>query len=196
MMIRMTMKLNAQDILIIRSLIRNPKLSDNQIGIMTGVPIRTVNRKRKKMEEKGLLNYYTNLNMGADGTGRFNARHLYLVKFKIGISQNQIINEVKMEPNVSTIFTEFIYESHIAEIDGHTALVLLIEGSSDDEINIKFNEIIIPSIEKNHGTGSIIEVTTIRLGKSIRMFHNYLPMVNMDNGRIQESWGDSAIFVE
>ena len=195
-MIRMTMKLNSQDILIIRSLIRNPKLSDNQIGKMTGVPITTVLRKRKKMEKKGLLNYHTNLNMGADGTGRFNARHLYLVKFKIGISQNQIINEVKMEPNVSTIFTEFIYESHIAEIDGHTALVLLIEGSSDDEINIKFNEIIIPSLEKNHGTDSIIEVTTIRLGKSIRMFHNYLPMVNMDNGRIQESWGDSAIFVE
>ena len=196
MMIRMTMKLNAKDILIIRSLIKNPRLSDSQIGKMTGVPITTVLRKRKKMEKKGLLNYHTNLNMGADGTGRFNARHLYLVKFKIGISQNQIINEVKMEPNVSTIFTEFIYESHIAEIDGHTALVLLIEGSSDDEINIKFNEIIIPSIEKNHGTGSIIEVTTIRLGKSIRMFHNYLPMVNMDNGRIQESWGDSAIFVE
>ena len=195
-MIRMTMKLNAKDILIIRSLIKNPRLSDSQIGKMTGVPITTVLRKRKKMEKKGLLNYHTNLNMGADGTGRFNARHLYLVKFKIGISQNQIINEVKMEPNVSTIFTEFIYESHIAEIDGHTALVLLIEGSSDDEINIKFNEIIIPSIEKNHGTGSIIEVTTIRLGKSIRMFHNYLPMVNMDNGRIQESWGDSAIFVE
>ena len=101
-----------------------------------------------------------------------------------------------MEPNVSTIFTEFIYESHIAEIDGHTALVLLIEGSSDDEINIKFNEIIIPSLEKNHGTDSIIEVTTIRLGKSIRMFHNYLPMVNMDNGRLQESWDNSAIFVE
>ena len=195
-MIRMTMKLNSQDILIIRSLIRNPKLSDNQIGKMTGVPITTVLRKRKKMEKKGLLNYHTNLNMGADGTGRFNARHLYLVKFKIGISQNQIINEVKMEPNVSTIFTEFIYESHIAEIDGHTALVLLIEGSSDDEINIKFNEIIIPSLEKNHGTDSIIEVTTIRLGKSIRMFHNYLPMVNMDNGRLQESWDNSAIFVE
>jgi len=196
MMIRMTMKLNAKDILIIRSLIKNPRLSDSQIGKMTGVPITTVLRKRKKMEKKGLLNYHTNLNMGADGTGRFNARHLYLVKFKIGISQNQIINEVKMEPNVSTIFTEFIYESHIAEIDGHTALVLLIEGSSDDEINIKFNEIIIPSLEKNHGTDSIIEVTTIRLGKSIRMFHNYLPMVNMDNGRLQESWDNSAIFVE
>ena len=181
---------------IIRALIRNPKLSDNKIGKMTDVPIRTVNRKRKIMEEKGLLNYYTELNMDVDGTGKFNARHLYLVKFKLGISENRIIDEVREEPNVRTVFTDFIYESHIAEIEGHTALVLLIEGASDEEINTKFNEIMIPSLEKNHGVGSVIEVTTIRLGRTIRLFHNYLPLVNMDKGRIKNSWKDDAILVE
>ncbi len=190
------MKLNNQDIKVIRALIRNPKLSDNKIGIMTGVPIRTVNRKRKKMEEQGILNYYTELNMGQTGTQRFNAKHMYVVKFKIGISQKQVISEVKEEPNVSTVFTEFIYESHIAEIEGHTALVLFIEGASDDEINNKFNEIIIPSLEKNHGAGSIIQITTIRIGKTIRLFHNYLPMVNLNKGKIKNNWDDSAIFVD
>ena len=189
-------KLNTQDIKIIRALIRNPKLSDNKIGIMTGVPIRTVNRKRKKMEEQGILNYYTELNMGQTGTQRFNAKHMYVVKFRIGISQKQVISEVKEEPNVSTVFTEFIYESHIAEIEGHTALVLFIEGASDDEINNKFNEIIIPSLEKNHGVGSIIEITTIRIGKTIRLFHNYLPMVNLHKGKIKNNWDDTAIFVD
>lgn len=189
-------KLNTQDIKIIRALIRNPKLSDNKIGIMTGVPIRTVNRKRKKMEEQGILNYYTELNMGQTGTQRFNAKHMYVVKFRIGISQKQVISEVKEEPNVSTVFTEFIYESHIAEIEGHTALVLFIEGASDDEINNKFNEIIIPSLEKNHGVGSIIEITTIRIGKTIRLFHNYLPMVNLHKSKIKNNWDDTAIFVD
>lgn len=192
----MVTTLKTQDIKIIRALIRDPKLSDNKIGKMTGVPIRTVNRKRKKMEEQGLINYYTKLNMGNEGTGRFNARHMYIVKFKIGISQKQIINEVKEEPNVSTIFTEFIYESHIAEIEGHTALILIMEGSSDDEVNNKFNEIMLKSLEKNHGTGSIIEVSTIRLGQTIRLFHNYLPMVNEKNGRLKNSWDNEAIFVE
>ena len=195
-MISMSEKLNIQDKKIIRSLIKNPRLSDNKKGIMTGVPIRTVNRKRKQMEEKGLLNYYTELKMGAEGTKRFNARHLYLVKFRIGISQNQIIDEVMVESNVETVFTEIIYESHIAEIEGHTALVLIIEGSSDDEINAKFNEIIIPSLEKNHGKNSIIQITTLRIGKPIRLFHNYLPMVNIDKGRIKSNWDESAIYVE
>jgi hypothetical protein len=72
----------------------------------------------------------------------------------------------------------------------------MIEGTSDDEVNNKFNEIIIPSLEKNHGVGSIIKVTTIRLGKNIRLFHNYLPMVNMEKGKIKRSWDSNAIFVE
>ena len=192
----MSRKLDQQEVKIVKALIRNPRLSDNQIGLKTGVPIRTVNRKRKKMEEEGLLRYYTELNMGSDGTGRFNASHLYLVKFNLGISQSKIIKEVKEEPNVRTVFTEFINESHIAEIEGHTALALIIEGSSDDEINSKFNEIMVPSLEKNHGKGSIIEVTTIRLGQSIRLFHNYLPIVNMVNGRMSDNWVDEAILAE
>lgn len=192
----MVSELKKHDIKIIKALIRNPRFSDNKIGRLTGVPIRTVNRKRKIMEDEGLLSYYTELNMGLNGTGRFSARHMYLVKFRIGISQNNIIREVKEEPSVSTIFTEFVYESHIAEIDGHAALVMFIEGSSDDEINTNFNEIIIPSLEKNHGKGSIIEVKTIRIGKQIRLFHNYLKMVNVDKGKIKDKWNDSSIFVE
>jgi len=196
MLWEMVRKLDSQEVKIVRALIRNPRLSDNQIGRMTGVPIRTVNRKRKRLEEEGLISYYTALNMGLDGTGRFNARHLYLVKFKLGISENRIIKEVEEEPNVRTVFTDFIYESHIAEIDGHIGLVLIIEGASDDEVNTKFNELMVPSLEKNHGKDSIIEVRTIRLSKPIRIFHNYLPMVNMEKGRIRESWADEAILVE
>ncbi len=192
----MLRKLDTQEIKVVKALIRNPRLSDNQIGIKTGVPIRTVNRKRKKMEEEGFLKYYTELNMGADGTGRFNARHLYLVKFKMGISQSRIIKEVQEEPNVRTVFTDFIYESHIAEIEGHTALALIIEGSSDDEINTNFNEIMVPSLEKNHGKDSIVQITTIRLGKPIRVFHNYLPMVNLSKGRISDRWAEDAILAE
>jgi hydrogenase maturation factor len=30
----------------------------------------------------------------------------------------RLVNEIKEEPNVRTIFTDHIYESHIAEIDG------------------------------------------------------------------------------
>jgi len=189
-------KLDGHEKKIVRALIRNPRMSDNQIGRTTGVPIRTVSRKRKRLEEDGLISYHLLLDMGPEGTGRFGARHLYLVKFRLGISQDKIVKEVQEEPNVRTVFTDFIYESHIAEIEGHTALALLIEGKTDDEINTKFNEIMVPSLEKNHGKGCIIEVKTIRLSKPIRIFHNYLPMVNMKNGIIKDEWSDEAILVE
>jgi DNA-binding Lrp family transcriptional regulator len=189
-------KLDNQEVKIVKALIMNPRLSDNQIGLKTGVPIRTVNRKRKKMEEEDLLKYYTELNMGANGTARFIARHLYLVKFKLGISQNRIIKEVREEPNVRTVFTDLIYESHIAEIEGHTSLMLIIEGRSDEEINNNFNEIIVPSLEKNHGKDSIIKIITIRLGQPIRLFHNYLPMVNISKGKISKQWTENAILAE
>lgn len=188
-------KLDEQELKIVKTLIRNPRISDNKIGKQTGVSVRTVNRKRKKLEQEGLLSYYTNLDMGPEGTAQLLARHVYLIKFKLGISQEKIINEVKEEPNVRTVYTEMIYESHLAEIDGHTALVMIIEGRTDDEINIGFNSKIVPAMEKNHGKGCIEQIQTIRLGKTIRLFHNYLPMVNMNKGYIKGTWSNEAIFV-
>ncbi|WP_309492262.1 Lrp/AsnC family transcriptional regulator [Candidatus Hecatella orcuttiae] len=188
-------KLDSQERQIVRCLIKNPRLSDNAIGRLTDIPIRTVNRKRKELEEEGLLSYYTYLNIGPDGLKEFGARHLYLIKFKLGITQDQIIKEIKEEPNVRTVFTDLIYESHIAEIDGHTALIMIIEGQTDDDINNGFNGKILPSLEKNHGKGCVEQVSTIRLSKPIRIFHNYLPMVNMEKGFIKRNWADDAIFV-
>ena len=188
-------KLDEQEAKIVKTLIKNPRISDNQVGKQTGVSVRTVNRKRKKLEQEGLLSYYTNLDMSAGGTAQLLARHVYLIKFALGISQEKIINEVKEEPNVRTVYTEMIYESHLAEIDGHTALVMIIEGRTDDEINVGFNSKIVPAMEKNHGKGCIEQVQTIRLGRPIRLFHNYLPMVNMSKGYIKGTWSDSAIFV-
>ena len=50
--------LDDQEKMIIKALIRDPRLSDNQVGKMTGVPPPTVRRKRLRLEEEGLLNYY------------------------------------------------------------------------------------------------------------------------------------------
>ena len=52
-------KIDAQEQKILRALTRNPRHSDNRISAMTGVPVRTVNRKRARLEEEGILSYYT-----------------------------------------------------------------------------------------------------------------------------------------
>jgi DNA-binding Lrp family transcriptional regulator len=185
-----------KDRAILRRLIRDPTISDNQIAKLASMPVKTVNRRRKALEDNEIVSYHLNVNMGKGGTGRFMARHLYIIEFKLGFPQSRLITEIKEEPNVRTIFTDHIYESHIAEVDGHTALIMLVEGRSDEEINDAFNSKIIPSLKKNHGEDAIIDVKTIRLGEPIRIFHNYIFMVNMEKGKIKEEWSDNTIFVE
>jgi DNA-binding Lrp family transcriptional regulator len=187
--------LDDQERMIVRALIRDPRLSDNHIGKLTGVPTPTVRRKRLKLEQEGLLSYFCALDMQESGTGHFSARHLYVIKFRIGITVKQIVEEIKNEPNIRTIFTDLIYESHIAEIEGRVALVMIIEGKDDADIVENVQGKIVPSLRKNHGTDSIEEISTIRLLSPIRIFHNYVPLVNMRDGVVREDWPADGVFV-
>jgi len=187
--------LDDQEKMIVKALVRDPRLSDNQIGKLTGVPTPTVRRKRRKLEEEGLLTYFAALDMQESGTGTFGARHLYIIKFRIGITLKQIVDEIKSEPNVRTIFTDLIYESHMAEIEGRIALVMIIEGKNDADIVENVQGKIVPSLRKNHGPDSIEEISTIRLLGPIRVFHNYVPLVNMRSGVLSADWPKDAIFV-
>ncbi len=184
-----------QEKLIIKALIRNPRSSDNQISKSTRVPVRTVYRKRKKLEEEGIIHYYLNVNLDKSGIGAINARHLYIIKFKLGIPHSQVVQEINEENNVRTVFTEHIYQSFLAEVDGSVALVMILEGERDEDIVENFNKIIIPSLKKNHGPDSIENVQTIRLSDPIRFFHNYLPMLNIKNGIIRDDWRDELLFI-
>jgi len=187
--------LDDQEKSIVKALIRDPRLSDNQIGKLTGVPTPSVRRKRKRLEEDGLLAYYCALDMQETGTSTFGARHLYVIKFRIGITVKQIVDEIKNEPNIRSIFTDLIYESHIAEIEGRVALVMIIEGKNDADIVENVQGSIVPSLRKNHGPDSIEEISTIRLLSPIRIFHNYVPLVNMRHGVLSDEWPKDAVFV-
>src|SRR3989442_12747714 len=154
-------ELDDQERLIVRQLIRDPRESDNGIGEITGVNVRTVGRKRQRLEHDGVLAYYTHLDLSAQGTGQFTARHLYIIKFRIGITLKQVTEDIKSEPFVKSIFTEIIFESHIAEIDGKLALLLFIDGASDTDIVQTVQEKLIPSLLRNHGENSIEEVSTM-----------------------------------
>ena len=46
-------ELDKQERQIICALIRNPRYSDNRISSLTGVPVRTVSRKRARLEQEG-----------------------------------------------------------------------------------------------------------------------------------------------
>jgi len=188
-------ELDEQERLIARALIRDPRESDNGIGELTGVNVRTVSRKRQRLEQEGILSYHTHIDLSATGTGQFNSRHLYIIKFRIGMTPTQIKEDVAKEPFVRSLFTEFIFESHIAEIDGKVAMLLFIDGESDNDIVTTVQEKLIPLLRRNHGEDSIEEISTVRLLAPVRVLRNYVPRVNMKDGYIKKDWPDEAIYV-
>ena len=187
--------LDEQERAIIRALIRNPRCSDRKIGTQTGVNVKTVTRKRGRLEQEGILKYYTAVEMQANGTSRFTTQHMIIIKFELGVTRSQVVEEIRGEPNVANVFSELIRDSFIAETDGHIALVMVVEGESDSDVADSVQGKIIPSIKKNHGENSIVELRTIRLLGTIRREHNYLPLVNMADSTLDEDWPDEAIFV-
>jgi hypothetical protein len=186
--------LDQQEKAIVRRLIRDPRESDNGVGELTGVNVRTVSRKRQRLEQEGILAYFANVDLSVTGAEQFNARHLYIIKFRVGITYKQLVDEIRMEPS-KTVFTDRVYESHIAEIDGKVALLLYIDGDSDVDIVQRMHEEFIPSLLENHGKDSIEEISTMRLLSPVRVLRNYLPLANMQNGLLRPDWPDEAIYV-
>jgi DNA-binding Lrp family transcriptional regulator len=186
--------LDEQEKAIVRHLIRDPRESDNKVGELTGVNVRTVSRKRQRLEQEGILSYYADVDLSANGARQFNARHLYIIKFRVGITFKQLIDEIRGEPT-KTVFTESVYESHVAEIDGKVALLLFVDGDSDVDIVHRAHEELLPNLLQNHGVDSIEEISTIRMLLPVRVMRNYLPLVNMKGGLMKADWPDEGIYV-
>ncbi len=187
--------LDAQERLIVRALVRDPRESDNGIGETTGVNVRTVGRKRQRLEQAGILSYYTHVDLAAGGTAQFSTRHLYIIKFRIGITYSQVLADIQHEPFVRSAFTEIIFESHIAEIDGKVAMLLYVDGASETDIVETVQAQVIPSLLSNHGSDSIEEINTVRVLAPVRVLRNYILPVNMHHGYLKKDWPDEAIYV-
>ena len=188
--------LDSQERDILRALIRNPRASDNRVAAATGVPVKTVRRKRIRLEAEGVLKYYAAVDRHeGDGAARAGTQHMITLKFRLGVTRAQIEDEIRNEPNVANVFSELIRDSYLAETDGHIALVLILEGESDRDVADSLQGKIIPSILKKHGQDCILEVHTVRVLCLIRREHNYLPWVNMRDGFLAADWPDEAIYV-
>lgn len=187
--------LDIQEKLIVKELIKNPRASDNQIGKNTKVPIMTVNRKRKKLEETGLLSYYAYLDTSRYGTKTLPARQLYVIKFKIGITKKEFMEKVFSRTESKTVFCEHILESSLGEKDGQLIWVGVLEGGEGREIVEFFNGTLVPFWRELFGTDCIIENFAFRLTSTIRLLHNYIPVANVENGIIKKDWPDTSLFI-
>ncbi|MBU1204758.1 MAG: winged helix-turn-helix domain-containing protein [Nanoarchaeota archaeon] len=188
-------EIDKQEEIIVKELIKNPRISDNQISKNTGVPVKTVNRKRKKLEKEGLLYYFTYLNNGPHGTGVFTARQLYIVTFKLGITRKQILDMIKKE-EPTKIELKHIAESYLGDVDGHSIIAMIIESRLESDIIEIFNAELIPKFKRFFGEDAVVKTEAITLNIPLRTMHNYMFLVNMSHGKIKEEWPDELIFVD
>jgi DNA-binding Lrp family transcriptional regulator len=179
---------------IIRNLVKDPRASDNQISKNTRIPVMTVNRKRKKLEERGLIRYFTTVNTDEDGAGGFLAKEMYIIKFRIGLTQKKFLSEIEKSNRIKGFFANHVEYSFLGEKDGHLTLAVIIAAKTESELMEIFNGKIIPFFKEHFGERSIKEVTAINISRPIRLHHNYMPLMNMENGKIKKDWNDDWIF--
>lgn len=190
------MWLDEQERIIVKELIKNPRISDNQIAKNTSVPLKTVNRKRKILEEKNILKYFAYVDVGMGGLGLYPFRQLYTLKLKEGITIGMLEEYFKKNIEELILNSQFVLDSWFGEIHGNLSIVFIAEAMTENQLINFFNGQVIPSLKKEFGKDAVSETKTVRLGKRIRFFRNYLPFTNIYNGKIKKDWPNENIFVD
>lgn len=159
---------------ILKELIINPRVSDNKISTRTGIPVKTVQRKRKAMQEQHLLAYATYVNNYEHGTKLFNAKCMYMLYFNLGVTKEQI----------KSIITQKIFSTHpavvkhilldfVGEKDGMVVYtVVLVSRASSDMVEI-LNAEIVPLFHKILGFNSVHRVEEITVRFFNKTGHNF-----------------------
>lgn len=179
---------------IARELVKDPRTTDKHIRDATGIALRTVGRRRKRLEEEGLIRYSAEVDLRGRSSSHRGSRKLYIIRFRLEVSLNDVRAKVAKEPSIVEN-TDIIYESHIVEVDGRLALLIVIEGASEAAIVESVHDKLLPRLIKNHGEDAIEGISTICLLDTIRRQRNYLPSINMDGSTIKTDWPSSTLYV-
>ena len=189
-------QLDDQERHILKALIRNPRASDNSVSKQTKVPVMTVNRKRKKLEQEGILQYYVTIRRGEKGLHIFESRQLYTLKFRAGITEKDYLQTLEQQTQSRVFNAKFVNMSFLGQKDGHLALIFILEAPNAALLSDEFNGHIVPFFRKCFGNDVIQSIETVPLTNTIRLHHNYLPDINMSGGSLQKDWPEEYIFVD
>lgn len=156
--------------IILKEFVKDPRISDNQIALKTNIPVKTVNRKRKSLEEKGILSFYTNIDHEASGT--FGAKKMYIILFKYGISRQMFIDKLPnfgFEPWEKKHINQIMFGEH----NGRFALTLIVESRVNSDLLEIFNIEIIGKLKRAFGEDFVYETLVFPIEKTIKVHHNY-----------------------
>ncbi len=179
---------------ILKELVINPRLSDNKISQLTKIPVKTVNRKRKGLEKRGIVRYIAAVNNGPEGTDDFGATVMYIIKFRYGVYRKQFLDAYQNVPLTDKEIKHISFK-WLGENDGHLLLILFIESRKFSDILEIYNVEIISKLIKILGPNLIEDTTAIPITSMLSFFHNYEPIINMPKEKIKEHWPRSMVFV-
>ncbi|HKB92559.1 MAG TPA: hypothetical protein VKC60_18735 [Opitutaceae bacterium] len=181
---------------IARQLIRNPRATDKSISVATGIQLRSVGRKRQKLEKEGLLRYWTTVDPSARSTIQSRAKHVYILKLGLGIGFDDAMKAVLSDPKQMD-FGDLITDGYCGEIDGRLAFIFFVEGENDRSILQDLHKRLISKMVAEHGKEFLEDISTLRIVRQVRTLRNYLTgsEQNLDGGTIRAEWPDQAIYV-
>jgi len=179
------MKLEKFDRTIIRELIRNPRLSDNQIANKTNISVKTVSRRRNALEKRGVLTYLCRVDHSETGIGDFQAMELYAIKLKQGIFRKQFLDIYQSSKMFDSIKKHISFK-WLGERDGHLIIFLIIESRLNSDIIEIYNTEIVTKLNYHFGPDAIAGAKSFPLSKALSAFHNYEYLFNIKNSRLSE----------
>ncbi|PLW80124.1 hypothetical protein C0585_04380 [Candidatus Woesearchaeota archaeon] len=188
------MKFDDSEKLIVKEIIKDPRISDNQIAIKTGIPVKTVNRKRKALEEKEVINYYAQVDHEKGGSEIFKSKRMYIVLFKYGVSREMF---TKKFPDMTNTHWEskHVKEMILGEYNGRVAIFMMIESGNENDIIEIFNVEIMGKFRTYFGHDAVHDTLVFPINNCLKLHHNYIPTLNMKQGKMKQDYPDSNIFV-
>ncbi len=185
-----------KDKLILTELVRNPRTTDKDISLKTNIPIKTVNRRRKQLEEKNAITYMATINNSETGSKVFNAISTFTFYFNYGITRDWLFKIITSQKYLTNhAIKKHIFMDSIGEKDGRAAYTFfLVSRVQSDMIDI-LNAEILPLFEEELGTKPIFKIEEIKIFSMNKILHNYLPHLNIEHGRIKESVPVSDLFI-
>jgi DNA-binding Lrp family transcriptional regulator len=196
----MTLKDIERKILI--EIVRNPRISDNSIARLTSIPLKTVNRKRKDLEKRGVVKYMAYVDNSGQGTSQFLGSQLYIITFRLGITRQMFFDSFLKAVSSDTTkdkmrqIRRHIHMANICERDGHLILMLHIESRVDQDIIEIYNSDIIPILYSYFGSDCIYSTETLKLTDPLLIFNNYMPLYNMKDGMLSPEVDSSFVMID
>lgn len=158
--------LDRQEKAILAALVKNPRLSDNKIAAQTGVPLKTVNRKRKLLEATGLVRYLAIVDNSSDGTGQFGGQALFALKLRPGITRAKFLE--LFTGVFQQVDKKHLTQCFLSEQGGSLVLFVFLESYKQTDLFDILNADIIPDLERQYGIGCVEQVDK---------FDGFLPIV-------------------